>query len=315
MPPRLYTRASALPRPDPRTDAPAPLHSRALTPALMPPRLYTRASALPRLYTRASALPRPDPRTDAPAPLHSRALTPALMPPRLYTRASALPRPDPRTDAPAPLHSRASTPALPVPHCQSRASAPAPLHSRASTPALPVPRLYTRASTPAPLHSRADTPALPPPHLLKHAQARQYNYVHAWVCSRTHKPFNTTARSGSPTAWASRTLRPCMGMLTHVIGFGSRRRVGMSAQARHRVRLTPTRRHVGSSTSSGSAHADASACQGIPAYSQARPRGSGSRPEPYTPDAWVCLCVGVETPCLHDDYGCRLFTEPQFLQQ
>ena len=34
------------------------------------------------------------------------------------------------------------------------------------------------------------------------------------TCSSTQKPFNTTARFGSPTAWASRTLRGGMGILS-----------------------------------------------------------------------------------------------------
>ena len=85
------------------------------------------------------------------------------------------------------------------------------------------------------------------------------------TCSSTHKPFNTTARSGSPTAWASRTLRPCPGC---------------------------------SRTSSGSAHADASACQGIPAYSQARPGVRAHALNP-TPPMFGYACAGLGAPPIY----------------
>ena len=207
-------------------------------------------------------------------------------------------------------HRAATTAPLP-PHCYPRTATPAPRNG--STPALLPPRLCPRTSAPALAQARRSPSILLPglAHPLRgraersvhawgcsrtspHAQALQYycqawlthcvgepnapsmpgdaharhRLRHAWVCMGmlpTQKPFNTTARPGSPTAWASRTLRPCLGMLTHVTGFGSRRRVGMSGYTR-----------IFTSTS----------------------RGSGSRPEPYTP-MLGCACASVGLPPIY----------------
>ena len=85
--------------------------------------------------------------------------------------------------------------------------------------------------------------------MLTHAQALQYN-CQVWLThcvgeqNATSMPGDAHARHRVRLTPTRRHVRGYHSTFMHVLGFGSRRRVAMAAQPRQRVRLTPTRRHV-----------------------------------------------------------------------
>ena len=186
----------------------------------------TRSNQPPCGYARA--------RTGSPPRCYHRASAPALLPPHCY----------PRTATPAPR--TGSTPALLPPRLCPRTSAPALLpphcYPRAVTPALLPPHCYPRTSAPALAQARR-SPSILLPGLAHPLRGRAERSVHAWGCSRTSSASACLGMHGdAPDAEALQYY--CQAWLTHCVGEPNAPSMPGDAHARHRLRLTPTRRHV-----------------------------------------------------------------------